>query len=82
MTIQENDKAKIIKVAERNFEVWMKLPYTVGAKKGQFMEPKDEDFGVWAWAHASLAGAEKCFDEITTGKRGIRPMVEVEQFPE
>lgn len=80
MTIKENDKAKIIQVAASNFEVWMKLPYTVGPKRGQFMEPKDEDFGVWAWAYASREGAEKCFEEITTGKRKITPMIEAEDF--
>lgn len=82
--VKENDKALLIRVPEdsgaNHFEVWMRMERTVGKDKGKLIEPKDEDFGVWAWNYYSLPRAERCFDEITTGKRGIRPMVEVSEF--
>ena len=72
--IRENSKAIIWKVNDYpgDFEVWMKLD----DRKGGYIEPKDEDFGVWAWVSYTLFTAEKIFEEITTGKRTIRPMVD------
>lgn len=74
-----NDKALLIKVGE-DYEVWIRMDKTVGKDKGELIKPKDEDFGVWAWSFYSIESALKCFDEITTGKRGIRPMLEVTEF--
>jgi len=73
--IKENDKAIIWKNGE-DFEVWLKLFWTMGPKKYQLIEPNDEDFGVKAWTAYSFEGAESIFEEITSGVRDIRPMVE------
>jgi hypothetical protein len=58
------------------FEVWIKIIVNHGNFKGQILNPKDEDFGVWAWCFYSEERARKCFDEITEGTRQIQPMVE------
>lgn len=59
------------------FEVWIDQAWTVGPRKGQVMEPKDEDFGVWAWSAYTLEQAEAIADEIEAGLRGYCPMVEL-----
>lgn len=74
--IKENDKAIIYQTTSDEFEVWIKLFYSVGKKKGELITPTDESFGVSAWSTYSKARAYEIFDEITLGKRGIRPMVE------
>lgn len=75
MTIlKENDKAIIWKVNDYpgDYEIWMKLD----DRKGGYVHPKDEDFGVWAWVSYTLSAAERIFNDITSGKRVIKPMVE------
>lgn len=74
--IKENNEAALWSKDGRSFEVWMKIRQNHGKNKGQILNPKDEDFGVWAWSFYLLGGAENCFDEITSGKRKIRPMVD------
>ncbi len=82
--LKENDKAILWQVSSeggtKTFEVWMKLFYTVGAKKGELIEPTDEDFGVKAWQTYGLQKANRIFDEITAGERTIRPMTEASEF--
>lgn len=76
MTIQENDKAIIYQIETGEYEIWLKLKYTTGPFKGAIIPPKDEDFGVRAWACYTEERAQMIFDEITAGIRYIRPMVE------
>lgn len=45
-------------------------------QRGVFLEPKDEDFGVWAWSAYTLDRAERIAQEIETGRRNVTPMVE------
>lgn len=78
--VQENDKAILWQLETGEYEVWMKLYFTVGPRKGELIEPKDEDFGVSAWIAYGLKGAMRIYDEITTGKRNIRPMTEQGEF--
>jgi hypothetical protein len=78
--IKETDKALLWKSEGEQpfYEVWIALLRTVGHAKGTLIEPADEDFGVSAWCFTSYERALKCFDEITTGKRVITPMLEAE----
>lgn len=46
-------------------------------RKGVTIDPKDEDFGVWAWTAYTLEKAERIANEIETGARKISPMLEV-----
>ena len=73
----ENDKAIILELPGGEYEVWMKLFYTGGENSGALICPRDEDFGVKAWSTYTEKRAMEIFDEITTGKRGITPMVEI-----
>ena len=74
--IKENDKAQLWQLPGGSFEIWMKLFYPGGAKKGQQIEPTDESFGVTAWQSYSLGRANEVFNLITEGKRMITPMTE------
>jgi len=76
IVIEENDSAKIIQLKSGEYEIWMKLFYTTGSKKGQLIDPTDESFGVSCWTCYTSAKANRIFEEITTGKRGIIPMLE------
>lgn len=78
--ITQNDKAIIWQLETGEYEVWMKLYFTVGTRKGEMIEPKDEDFGVSAWVAYGYPGAKRIYDEITSGKRGITPMTESSEF--
>ena len=75
--ISESEKAIVWQIGS-DFEVWMKLPRTVGKDKGTTIEPKDEDFGVWAWSAYSLEKAMIIANDINTGARTIRPMIEID----
>lgn len=77
--IRENEKAMLWQTEHGSFETWIKRFWSVRTKAGQLMIPEDEDFGVVAWSHYSLQGAENSFHEITSGKRTIRPMLEDEE---
>lgn len=74
--IRQSEKAIVYKMGESHFEVWIKIIHTVGKLRGEMIEPKDEDFGVFAWNYYTEKRAMKCFYEIETGKRTITPMVE------
>lgn len=65
-------KLKLCSIYERhgNFEVQFNIE-----RKGILIQPKDEDFGVWAWNSWSLERAEQIAQEIESGKRIIVPMV-------
>lgn len=77
MTIKENEHAILKQIPSGEFEVWIKRFWTVGPNKGELIEPKDEDFGVSAWQSYFKGRAEDIFQEITDGRRGITPMVEL-----
>lgn len=78
--IDENDKAIIIHIEGGGYEVWMKLFYTTGKKKGELITPTDEDFGVKAWCTYNIVKARKIFQEITDGTRSISPMTDDADF--
>lgn len=42
----------------------------------EYHQPKDEDFGVWAWTSYTLLRAEAIAREIEAGTRGVRTMQE------
>jgi hypothetical protein len=75
--IQENEKAMLWQT-EHGFETWIRRTWSVKSKAGQLIIPEPEDFGIIAWSHYTLEAAQKSFHEITTGKRTIRPMLEIE----
>lgn len=64
-------KLTLCSIYERhgNFEVQFDI-----YRKDVLIEPKDEDFGVWAWNSWSLERAEQIAGEIETGKRKIVQM--------
>ncbi len=66
--------SSIYQIPTGEYEVWMNLE--LPRSGGRFIEPKDEDFGVWAWSAYTLEKAERIAQEIETGKRTITPMVE------
>lgn len=74
--IKENDKAIIYRIDTGEYEVWLKIKATTGPWKGVIIPPKDEDFGVRAWACYTEERAQMIFDEITAGIRYVRPMIE------
>lgn len=74
--IQENLSAIIYQIPSGEFEIWIKMKYTTGYRKGSLICPRDEDFGVWAWTTYNMERAIKIYQEITDGIRTIRPMVE------
>jgi hypothetical protein len=74
--IKENDKAVMRQIETGEYEVFIKIPITVGPNKGQILEPTGEDFGVWAWSAYTKNRANDIFQEITDGRRVISPMVE------
>lgn len=74
--ITSNDKAAIYRNEWGSYEVWLRLFWTVGRLKGQEIEPDEEAWGIRAWSAYSLTRAERIFDEITSGVRGVRAMVE------
>lgn len=60
--IQENDSALLWKVEAsdwHSFEVWIKMLGNSSKFKGEILNPKDEDFGVWAWSFYSLEKASE-----------------------
>jgi len=66
--------SSIYQIPTGEYEVWMNLE--LPRSGGAFIEPKDEDFGVWAWTAYTIDKAERIAHEIETGKRGVTPMVE------
>lgn len=76
--IQESEKAIIYKFGHSHYEVWIKIVATVGPNKGQLLEPKPEDFGVWCWCFYTLTKAVKIMNEIDAGIRTITPMTEAD----
>lgn len=66
--------SSIYQIPSGEYEVWMNLD--LPRQRGVFLEPKDEDFGVWAWSAYTLERAERIAQEIETGVRKITPMVE------
>jgi hypothetical protein len=68
--IQENTSALLWQIPSGEFEIWIRL------KSMAVIEPKDSDFGVWAWSVYTRKRADLIFGEITTGKRTINPMSE------
>lgn len=76
VVIRESEKAIVYQMGGSHFEVWIKIIHTVGKLRGQMIEPKDSDFGVWAWCYYTEKRAIDVFYEIETGKRVLTPMVE------
>ncbi len=76
--IKENDTAIIYETEHGDFEIHMKLYYSVGTKTkaGELIEPKDESWGCTAWSVYTRQRADLIFDEITSGERTIRTMTE------
>jgi hypothetical protein len=75
--IEENDKAIMVFQSEYNsYEVFIRLTNRRRNSKIDYCIPDDEDFGVWAWSVNNEDRARKIFNEITTGIRSIRPMLE------
>lgn len=74
--IKQNEKAIMYRIPSGEYEVWLKLKYTTGPMKGAVIPPRDEDVGVRAWSAYTEERAQMIFDEITEGKRYIRPMLE------
>ena len=66
--------SSIYQIPTGEYEVCMNLE--LPRSGGEFIEPKDEDFGVWAWSAYTLEKAERIAEEIESGKRAITPMVE------
>lgn len=75
--ITQNAKALIVKPEGLNsYEVWIRVERSTGRNRGELIVPRDEDVGVWAWAVYSLWKADWIYQEITSGRRGFRPMLE------
>ena len=79
--IAQNPKALIEKPEGLNsYEVWIRVERSTSKNKGELILPGPEDFGVWAWAVYSLWKADWLFQEITSGRRGFRPMLEANDY--
>lgn len=72
--IKQNEKALMYQIPSGEFEVWIRLEHV---RTKETLTPSDEDFGVWAWSCYTLKRANEIFDEITSGRRGVTPMVEL-----
>ena len=68
--IKSNSKAVISRNDFGNLEVFIRI------SDKRFFEPRDENFGVWAWSAYTMERAEEIFEEITTGERTVTPMTE------
>ena len=83
LCIKENDKGLLWEITHesgiKTYETWLKRLWSFGSKKGQLIEPDDENFGICAWIHYGIEQAEKAFHEITTGERTIKQMIEANE---
>ena len=67
--IRRTDKYRIVGV-NGGFEIC----HILTNKRGEIIEPRDEDFGVWAWSAYDLEKALRIANEIETGLKPIRQM--------
>lgn len=78
--ISQNSQALIVKPdGLDSYEVWIRVERSTGKHKGELIVPTAEDFGVWAWVATSLWKADWIYQEITSGRRGFRPMLEANE---
>lgn len=68
--IYQSDVCRVIQIETGEYEV----SHILRNRAGIIQEPKDEDFGVWAWTAYDWDKAVKIKDLIESGGRPIRSM--------
>ena len=78
MIIKQCDAAYIRQLPTGEYEIVMNRKFTAKSRAGQPIPLTDEDFGYWAWTAYTLEKAERIYQEIVNGTRGMRSYLDTE----